>query len=383
MTASLCMRWYQTFQRTALHGRFIASVVTLLLLMGCSDQPEIRQYRIAGEVPKPLITRDRMLVAMVPQEQDVWFLKLMGPETAVTSVAPQFEKFVKSLKFKDGSPDLSQAPRAWNDGGNKPMRFKTFLIDTPEVQLDLSISSLPRSGEWDDQVSMNVNRWRGQLQLPPSEESWAGATKLELAAAPQPSAWVDISGEQGESGMMPPNMGAMANATGGPGMGGPMTGGSSDPAGSGSADPSAAQDDSPLDYQLPDGWVVGEKKMMRLASFQIGTADAPAELTVIPAGGDVRGNVARWLGQIRTTPPSDEDIDKALQAAEQRKVFNRDSTRYQLTSDKDGDDVMAIDATIVPLEDGYSLFIKATGPRKVLADQRERIGQFLDSLKLK
>ncbi len=123
--------------------------------------------------------------------------------------------------------------------------------------------------------------------------------------------------------------------------------------------------------------------MMRLASFQIGTADAPAELTVIPAGGDLRGNVERWLGQIRSTPPSNEDVDKALDAAEKLKVFGRDSTRYQLTSDQAGDTATAIDATIVPLEDGFSLFIKATGPKHVITAQRERIGQFLDSLKLK
>ncbi len=356
----------------------------IVLSIGCGEKPQIRQYRISGEMPEELVIRDRMLAAIVPQEKDIWFFKLMGPQPAVDTVAPQIEKFVKELTFKDGEPDLSQVPKGWNDGGNKPMRFRTFLIDTPEAQLDLSISSLPRAGEWDQQVTMNVNRWRGQLQLAPSTEHWAGAGSIEVAALSQPAVWVDLVGEQSGGGMSAPNMGPGMGPMTGPGMSSAIGAANPvQPENSKPSEPAADEAESPLEYKLPEGWVVGEKKMMRLASFQIGTADAPAELTVIPAGGDLRGNVERWLGQIRSTPPSNEDVDKALEAAEKLKVFGRDSTRYQLTSDQAGDTANAIDATIVPLEDGFSLFIKATGPKHVITAQRERIGQFLDSLKLK
>jgi hypothetical protein len=39
-----------------------------------------------------------------------------------------------------------------------------------------------------------------------------------------------------------------------------------------------------------------------------------------------------------------------------------------------------IDATIVPMENGMSMFIKATGPAKTVVAQREAIGTFLQSL---
>ena len=42
----------------------------------------------------------------------------------------------------------------------------------------------------------------------------------------------------------------------------------------------------------------------------------------------------------------------------------------------------AIDATIIPLSDGISLFVKMTGPAKTVAGQAEAIASFLKSLKL-
>ena len=41
----------------------------------------------------------------------------------------------------------------------------------------------------------------------------------------------------------------------------------------------------------------------------------------------------------------------------------------------------AIDATIVPMDDGTSMFIKMTGPISTLNDQNEQLGEFLNSLK--
>jgi len=41
----------------------------------------------------------------------------------------------------------------------------------------------------------------------------------------------------------------------------------------------------------------------------------------------------------------------------------------------------SIDATIVPLENDFSLFIKMVGPADVIADQDEAMRSFLKSLK--
>ncbi len=53
-----------------------------------------------------------------------------------------------------------------------------------------------------------------------------------------------------------------------------------------------------------------------MAAFSVGPEDSAAELTVIPAGGDLRGNVARWIGQVRGDQAPDEMVDKALADAQ-------------------------------------------------------------------
>ena len=118
-----------------------------------------------------------------------------------------------------------------------------------------------------------------------------------------------------------------------------------------------------------------------MAAFSIGPEDSPAELTVIAAGGDLRGNVARWLGQVRQGQVPDEVVDKALAEARTVDVDGRTGQRFLLT----GEDAMkgtAIDATIVPIDGGTSLFVKMTGPAKTVTQQSEAIASFLDSLEL-
>lgn len=123
--------------------------------------------------------------------------------------------------------------------------------------------------------------------------------------------------------------------------------------------------------------------MMRMAAFDLGTSEKTAELTIIQAGGDLRGNVDRWLGQVLGQPPAAEVVDAALQAAVPLSVSGREAQRFYLnSSDPAAADGQAIDATIVPLDNGMSLFIKATGPAATLLEERERIGKFMESISL-
>jgi hypothetical protein len=125
---------------------------------------------------------------------------------------------------------------------------------------------------------------------------------------------------------------------------------------------------------------------MRMAAFDVGPEDATAEITVIPAGGDLRGNVARWIGQVRGDVPPDDVVDAAMDAGTEVDVDGRPGKRFFLTGDdakSDEKDATAIDATIVSMDGGMSLFIKMTGPPKTVAQQSDAIVEFLASLKLK
>lgn len=355
----------------------------LALVAACDSPPPIRQYSIRTELPSALAGEDRMLGLIVPQPEQAWFFKVSGPSDAIRFAEPAIRDYLARVQFADGKPELGELPSGWSLGTERPMRFRTLLIDTPARELELAISQLPRSDDWDDQIKMNVNRWRGQMSLEESESPWAGAERFELAfelASAEPSVWVDLSGRMGAG---PAAMSAMPmvppRAAAGPG---PPPATRPSPSDSVATSP-ASTAESGLKYEAPEEWRAGKMSMMRMAAFEIGPTERSAELTIIQAGGDLRGNVDRWIGQVLGMPPEGETVDEALQAAVGLTVSGHEAQRFFLLgADLDDPSGQAIDATIVPLENGMSLFIKATGSAETLREERERIGQFLESIRL-
>ncbi|MEM6980818.1 MAG: hypothetical protein AAF539_14240, partial [Planctomycetota bacterium] len=354
-----------------------------------------------------------------------------GPASAVGTIAGSFRDYVKSISFDGDVPDLKDLPDGWRMGKDRPMRFATVDINTPGKQLDLSISKLSIMGSWDSFATQNVNRWRGQVGLEPSPAPLGGAESLttENLDDERPLLWVDIQGmPSGGAASMSPNefAGGVSGApfasggqfaSSGPfASGGSLTadgssGGSSVPRDSSAekVDPHAglpmnAQeavarakatqpekfrmnsggsggDDSDLKFAVPDGWRPGRKSMMRKAAFNAGPEDASAEVTVIQAGGDLRGNVARWMGQVSSDGVPDADVDAMLAGSESVVVSGRDAQRFRILPDED--DQTAIDATIVPLDNGMSLFVKMTGPKATVAAEDDSLSSFLDSLRFR
>ena len=321
----------------------------------------------AASSPAMSAADERMLAAMVPKGSDVWFFKVKGAKAAVASLAKTLRGFVEGVKFEQGMPVLDNLPSTWTRGGERPFRHATLDVSTPAGKLDISVSKLVRQQDkpWSDQVDMNVNRWRGQMGMPPSAEQWAGAEPLSVANADDGSVWVDLSGGGGKIA-------------------------EDNPKRSGTTPPLASQEDGAdgkadaVTYEAPAGWRNGRMSSMRLAAFNVGPEDKSAEITVIPAGGDLRGNVARWLGQVRDGKVPDEIVDQALKDALNVTVAGKPGKRFVLVGEKDTDPRMAIDATIVPLgSDGTtSLFIKMFGAAETVEGQADAINSFLKSLKL-
>ncbi|TWU42288.1 hypothetical protein [Novipirellula artificiosorum] len=349
-----------------------------LFTIGCDQPDPIVTYSIPTDVPAQFRAgTDRRLGAMFPVADQTWFFKVTGPEKAIGGIADEFRSFVQSIEFSDGAPDLGQLPEGWRLGGEKPMRFASIDVNTPEKQLDISVSSLPKQDDWDAEVVMNVNRWRTQLGLDPSNEKWAGGEAIEIDTADGPAVWVDLLAKAtGEDVAAAPSMmGQMPQDAIHSGLQTPPSGSS----GSLSAASPAPQSESKLKYDKPEGWRDGRMSTMRLAAFNVGPEDAEAEITIIAAGGDLRGNVVRWLGQIRPSGVSDQVVDQAIEDAETIEVDGRKSQRFLLLGE-DPASGTAIDATIVPLEDNFSMFIKMTGPVQTVRDQSDQTKAFIESL---
>lgn len=66
-------------------------------------------------------------------------------------------------------------------------------------------------------------------------------------------------------------------------------------------------------WDLPDGWTERGGSESRFATIQVGTADPPIELTVVPLGresGSLLDNINRWRGQLTLQPISEAELSQ-------------------------------------------------------------------------
>ncbi len=129
----------------------------------------------------------------------------------------------------------------------------------------------------------------------------------------------------------------------------------------------------------------GATNQFRMASFSVKEDESTAEVTVISAGGDQLSNVARWQGQVSAELPKEkiDDLTKeAIEKASKVKTAHGVEGMLYLLLGPEGDSQPAILAAILPLADNQtSLFVKLTGPAKVAEAHRERLIQFISSMK--
>jgi hypothetical protein len=139
----------------------------------------------------------RMLSAMIPSANAIWFLKFEGPESKVIAHRAEFDAFLKSfsLPADPATPapqtavappvpqDIAPSPNQDNGGGStlaafksyqlpkdwtidpqqRPMRLATIHVGPTGQQADLIITALPADGFGTPDA--NINRWRGQAGL--------------------------------------------------------------------------------------------------------------------------------------------------------------------------------------------------------------------------
>lgn len=160
---------------------------------------------------KPLLDgkyRARILGAWLKQGDRTWFFKLAGESELVNSQRAAFETFLSSLDFSapagagpaeaamaPGVPGMSApapitsgatkvswtAPADWVSKPLGQMRKGSYTLKGASAgEADLSIISFP--GEAGG-VAENLNRWRGQVQLPPQAPPDLASSAHTLANA--------------------------------------------------------------------------------------------------------------------------------------------------------------------------------------------------------
>lgn len=378
--------------RQSPEARVIVSRVTwatwflagLALFSGCSGGEEISRYQ-APKVETKLAAAgdDRMLSAMALHDNTAWFFKMTGPEEAVQKQAQPFESLVRSLRFEEGQPKWD-LPSGWKQEAGSAIRFATIRVPADRQLLELTVIPLPVPGaDTEEYILSNVNRWRGQLQLPEisSAELEKQAKRFEVNG--DLVVLVNLKGKLSGGGMgQAPFAGGGAPFAGG---GAPFasgeaiaaspgsdSSGGAGPAASGAAGgPSAAGDPK---YEKPASWKAAAGNAFSRAAFEVVEGDKRVEITLSSAGGDLLANVNRWCDQAQAPHFTQESLKKAIKP-------------IKLANGSPGDYVTIVGPQqtilgVVANASGRTWFVKLRGDKDLAAKEQANFESFVRSLTL-
>jgi hypothetical protein len=317
---------------------------------------------VAPEPAKPA----RMLGAILPHGEQLWFFKLTGDPEPVAGVEPAFREFLKSITFPKPDTPTWTLPEGWRASDQShPMRFATVLIGSGSPPLELTVSMLARgSGELPQMLLANVNRWRGQLGLPSVADGELAGESEELETSAGTVVLVNLLGESSAGG----GMGAAPFAAG-------MKRGALPPAAAASAGPA-------IKYETPEGWQPGRVGGLRKAAFTVTDDElGKVEATVIDlpreAGGDRLANVNRWRMQVGLKEIDEKELKEQLQSLE---IGNLKGDYCILVGEPSGGRTQTILGVLLDRDD-LTWFIKLQGDAKLAEREREHFEAFAKSLR--
>ena len=342
----------------------LAGGLAVVLSAGCQSD-EITSYTVPREARSGQGAakgeKIRLLAAVVPHGDRTWFLKLVGPEADVSAQQPAFDRFIQSVNFPDKAPKpiAWTVPEGWRHEPGNGQRYATLYIEAQPKALELTVVDLGREA---GSLKANLDRWRGQIGLPPVPEEEISKLTKEVDIHGVKATLVDMTGTStGKTGGMPPFAGKRA----------PFLEGQRDAA----ARPG-------LKYQAPPGWKEDPSpRSPRIASFEVKEAEQRAEVTVTVFPGDVGGlrqNVVRWRSQVGLPEASDEEMLKDV-----KKIEAAGSSGDYLDvagPGAGGQQATRMLAVSLPRDD-QTWFFKMTGPVELVGKQKAAFEAFVKSVK--
>ena len=161
-----------------------------------------------------------ILMATATHDQTLWLFKIAGPDDLVAAQRPAFLDFLKSVQFvaaSDAGGVVSDAtgptaegpgtapnsrpqwevPAGWQEQAPGPMVLARFAVGDSNGKAEVTVSAFP--GDTGGLLA-NVNRWRGQLGLPPVEEPELEKLVKPLDAPAGKATLVDMTGTDRKTG---------------------------------------------------------------------------------------------------------------------------------------------------------------------------------------
>jgi hypothetical protein len=332
--------------------------LALLPLGGCAREEEgVRRYlapRVNSDAALAGLNKVRLLAAVVPQEKETFFFKLVGPTEAVAARKDEFEKFLRSLRFtgKEDKPVEWQLPEGWKEEPGNEVRLATIRLGTKDEPLEVTVNRFPGTGGG---FVANVNRWRRlDLGRGPVEEQDLPRAVTDLKIDGKDAKLVDMTGPGGK-GMQRP----------------PMAGHPPIPA----ARPPAAR----LQYVKPAGWQEAEPRggITPEAAFTVSDGGRSARVTVFRQNGDLLANVNRWRSlDLKMPPLSRAEVDRLRQRSE---VDGQPADFVDLLN-ADAPDHPRVLGVVLPRRDAVWTFTMK-GPTELLEKQKPAFEAFVKSVR--
>ncbi len=300
--------------------------------------------------PKP----ERMIGLVVPRATTLWFFKLQGSVDAVTARENDVREFLKSLQFPTNDQVEWTLPTGWKKLGASEMRYATLILDG-EPPLEMTVTKFPGRDDLPqaEQVVMNINRWRGQLSLPPIRNEDLEDQSEQIPIADGQGYWTNLVGRPRPKppAMTPPVQSASPSQA--------------------NAEPGAEKSAPP--YKKPEGWTEGPSAKFATVSLQVLDGDMKAAITVTSAGGSPLLNVNRWRGQVGLGPLTEEQLAAAAKKVE---VGQMAGNLYEMS--QEGRSIFGV----IVENQGQMWFAKMAGDTPLVERERERFVEFLKSLQL-
>ena len=166
---------------------------------------------------------NRILVAVLPHGGVTWFFKFAGDQAVVSAQKPAFLDFLKSVSFTEVAATASRpgrmvstnvkrlpgegeeatakpawdVPAGWQETPAGQMSLARFEIGGGEGKAEVTVSAFPGAAGG---LLANVNRWRGQLGLPPVTQDEAEKLVGSLDVLGGKAMLVDMNGQNPKTG---------------------------------------------------------------------------------------------------------------------------------------------------------------------------------------
>jgi hypothetical protein len=153
----------------------------------------------------------RIIAAMVTTGNSTLFFKMRGNADLTEAQKGDFIKWVAAVcdaQNQTGSPQMAaaappdsgasrihwEAPEGWTEVPPSSMRYASFSAPAENGgKIDISIITFPGDGGSD---ADNINRWRGQIGLPPIDPSTVTSQVAPLKTADTTFSTTDIAGDK-------------------------------------------------------------------------------------------------------------------------------------------------------------------------------------------